>query len=121
MKFLNEARQAAVVETLLAVASAEPERWKPGGRTSQAFAVEYEFRAGPSECVGSHKKIIGVLNDAKVSFVLMGGHALGGWRSRPRATQDVDLLVAKKHHVKAVRVLRQVFFFKQKTAYEITV
>jgi hypothetical protein len=63
----------------------------------------------PEAALVSPKKIIGVLNDAKVSFVLMGAHGLGGWRSRPRATQDVDLLVAKKHHVKAVRVLRQAF------------
>src|SRR5258708_23976886 len=46
MKFLNAARQAPVVETLLPLASAEPETRKPGARTSQAVPVEYEFLPG---------------------------------------------------------------------------
>jgi hypothetical protein len=39
----------------------------------------------------------------------MGTHGLGGWRSQARATQDVGVLVAKKDHRKAVRVLRAAF------------
>lgn len=53
----------------------------------------------------SPKKVVRILKDAKVSFVLMGTHALNSWRSSPRATQDVDVLIARKDHVKAMRAL----------------
>jgi len=59
--------------------------------------------------MASPKKIIRLLNEAKVSFVLMGAHGVGGWRRKARATEDVDVLVAKKDHAKAVRVLRSAF------------
>jgi hypothetical protein len=57
----------------------------------------------------SPKKVIRLLNEAGIRFVLMGTHGLGGWRSKARATQDVDVLVARKDHAKAVRVLRKAF------------
>jgi hypothetical protein len=57
----------------------------------------------------SPKKVIRVLNEAGVRYVLMGTHGLGGWRSEPRATQDVDVLVAKKDHAKAVRAIKKAF------------
>jgi hypothetical protein len=63
----------------------------------------------PSATMVSPKKVIQLLKDAKVSFVLMGTHGLGGWRSRARATEDVDVLVAKKDHAKAVRAVRRAF------------
>jgi hypothetical protein len=53
--------------------------------------------------------VIEVLNEAKVSFVLMGTYAVSGWRSEPRATQDVDVLVEKKDHRKAVAAVRRAF------------
>jgi hypothetical protein len=55
------------------------------------------------------KKVIRVLNKAGVNFVLMGTHALNGWRSQARATEDVDVLVAKKHHTKAIRAIHEAF------------
>jgi hypothetical protein len=50
-------------------------------------------------------EIVRVLNKAKISFVLAGAHAFGGWHMDPRTTQDVDLIVAKKHLQKATQVL----------------
>src|SRR5687767_13211409 len=55
------------------------------------------------------KKVVRLLREANVRFILMGTHGIGGWRSQARATQDVDLLVTKKDHAKAVRVLREAF------------
>jgi hypothetical protein len=49
--------------------------------------------------------VIGVLHQAGVCCVLMGTYGLGGWRSEPRATQDVDVLVKKKDLRKSVRAL----------------
>jgi hypothetical protein len=49
--------------------------------------------------------VVRVLNRASVSFVLVGLHGLAGWMGEPRATQDVDVLVASRHHKKAVNAL----------------
>jgi hypothetical protein len=53
----------------------------------------------------SPHEIIRILSEAKVSFVLVGAHGLAGWRKEPRATEDVDLVVAQKHLKKATKVL----------------
>jgi len=54
-------------------------------------------------------EVIGVLNSAKVSFVLVGAHGIGGWMDDPRATKDVGVVVASRHHKKAVNVLLKAF------------
>jgi hypothetical protein len=53
--------------------------------------------------------VIAALHRAGVNCVLMGTHGLGGWRSEPRATQDVDVLVTKRDIRKALRALRQAY------------
>jgi hypothetical protein len=63
----------------------------------------------PRSVMVSPKKVVRVLHEAKVSFVLMGTHGLNSWRSKPRATQDVDVLVARKDHVRAVRTINAAF------------
>ncbi len=55
------------------------------------------------------EKVIATLHQAGVCCVLMGTHGLGGYRSEPRATQDVDVLVKKKDIRKAVRALRAAY------------
>ncbi|MBL8798324.1 MAG: hypothetical protein JNM56_30800 [Planctomycetia bacterium] len=54
-------------------------------------------------------EVIRVLNRAKVSFVLVGLHGLVGWLKEPRGTEDVDLIVAAKHHKRAVAALLRAF------------
>lgn len=54
-------------------------------------------------------EVISVLNDAGVSFVLVGLHGIGGWMNDPRATQDVDVIVATKHQKKAMNALLAAF------------
>jgi hypothetical protein len=53
------------------------------------------------------KDVIAVLNRAKVSFILVGAHACFGWMGveEARTTKDVDVLVAAKHHRKALQAL----------------
>jgi hypothetical protein len=53
--------------------------------------------------------VIRVLNEAEVGFVLMGTYGIAGWRQQPRATQDVDVLVQKKDHRKAVAAITRAF------------
>jgi hypothetical protein len=48
-----------------------------------------------------------VLDRAKVSYVLLGAHAINVYTGRPRATQDVDLLTGAP--AKARRALEQAF------------
>jgi hypothetical protein len=55
------------------------------------------------------ERVIEVLNQAGVKPVLMGAHGLGGWQSKARSTEDVDVLVRKKDIRKAVRALQTAF------------
>lgn len=53
--------------------------------------------------------VIRILNRAKISFVLVGAYGIAGWMKKPRATEDVDVVVAAKHVKKAVRELVTAF------------
>jgi hypothetical protein len=53
--------------------------------------------------------VIRVLNAAKVTFTLVGAHGLGGWTGKPRATEDVDIVVALRHVKKSVAALTGAF------------
>jgi hypothetical protein len=53
--------------------------------------------------------VITVLNREKISFVLVGAYGLAGWTQKPRATEDVDVIVAGRQHKKAVRALLAAF------------
>lgn len=54
-------------------------------------------------------EVIRVLNAARVRFLLLGAHGLSGWTHEPRATKDVDVLVAARGHRKAVQALLAAF------------
>jgi hypothetical protein len=56
----------------------------------------------------SPQQVIAILNQAKVPFVLVGAYGLAGWME-PRATQDVDVVVALRQVKKAVRLLLAAF------------
>lgn len=77
--------------------------------TSTRVAGWFREMYQPKAAMASPKKIIRVLNDAKVRFMLMGTHGIGGYRSHARATQDVDILVATRDHAKAVKALQAAF------------
>jgi hypothetical protein len=53
--------------------------------------------------------VITVLNGAGISFVLVGAYGLAGWTKKPRATEDVDVVVAARHHKKALKALLAAF------------
>jgi hypothetical protein len=54
-------------------------------------------------------EVIRVLNAAKVRFMLLGAHGIGGWTQMARATEDVDVLVATRGHKKAVAAILAAF------------
>jgi len=49
--------------------------------------------------------VITILNKQKISFILVGAYGLVGWTKAPRATEDVDLVIAARHHKKANKAL----------------
>jgi hypothetical protein len=53
--------------------------------------------------------IIAVLNADRVKFVLVGAHGIAGWMRKPRATQDVELVVMNQHVRQATRALLKAF------------
>jgi len=63
--------------------------------------------------------VIRVLNAVKVRFMLLGAHGIGGWIGKPRATEDVDVLVGTRGHKKAVRALLAAFPHLQAEDHEV--
>jgi hypothetical protein len=74
-------------------------------KTSSFLTAYFRRKHTPGAAMITPEEVIDALNQAEVSFVVMGTHGAGAWRSEPRATQDVDVLVVRKDHNKAVRVL----------------
>src|SRR5436190_678827 len=54
-------------------------------------------------------EVIAVLNDVRANFILIGAYGLAGWMKRARATEDVDVVVASRHHKKALKALLAAF------------
>src|SRR5947209_4820265 len=55
-------------------------------------------------------QVIQALTAKKVPFVLTGAHGISGWTGRPRATQDIDILVkGGKNFARAVNVIHALY------------
>lgn len=76
---------------------------------SSQLTQRYRRTYRPESAMVTPEEVVQALHQAGVRCVLMGTHGLGGYRSEPRATQDVDVLVRKKDLGKAVRALREAF------------
>ena len=74
----------------------------------QGLATATQIARFQMDEIISPQEVIGILNRAKVPFVLVGAYGLAGWME-PRATQDVDVVVALRHVKKAVRLLMAAF------------
>ncbi len=57
----------------------------------------------------SLQQVLAALNAAGVEFVLAGAHSIGGWTKQPRATVDVDVVIAPRSHRKAIRAIQVAF------------
>ena len=55
--------------------------------------------------------VVKVLQKAKIPFVLAGAHGIFGWMgvNEARPTKDVDVIVASRHHKRAVNALLEAF------------
>jgi len=89
------------------------------GRSKEWF--DHSVRAGaelsdffrdvylPGLVMAKPSKVIRVLKEAGVHFVLMGTHSSVGYRREVRATLDVDVLVRVRDHSKAVASVRRAY------------
>ena len=76
--------------------------------------LQRQYRMQWSNCVPPSpvdlNVILRTLIEKRIPFVLTGAHGIGGWTGRPRATQDVDLLVkAGRNHARAVKAVRELY------------
>jgi hypothetical protein len=80
---------------------------RPSGRDvhAEALHTSSELSAYYVRNLVTPIQVITILNREKISFVLVGAHGISGWMREPRATQDVDVVVAEKHIKKATRAL----------------
>jgi hypothetical protein len=76
-----------------------------GSEVTRWFRKERE----PNVLHVTPERVVAALHRAGINPVLMGTHGLNGYRDQARATDDVDVLVTKKHVRKAVRVLETTF------------
>ena len=71
-------------------------------KSDQLSRLQAERLFGPLD-------VIRVLQKEKISFVLVGAYGLAGWMKKPRATEDVAVVVALRQVKKAVRELAKAF------------
>src|SRR5438132_12834284 len=79
----------------------------------ESFFLQKQFRSMWRSDMPSPvdlNEILRALIQKKVPFVLTGAHAIGGWTGRPRATQDVDILVkGGRNHIRAVNAIKALY------------
>lgn len=77
--------------------------------TSGQLTLVYRQMYEPMAAMITPLDVVKVLNKAKVGFVLMGTHGVGGYRDQARATEDVDILVRRVDLKKAISALGAAF------------
>jgi len=55
------------------------------------------------------QEIVPVLQRANVDYVLLGLYGIMGWMKEPRVTEDVDVLVAKRHLKRSLEAVHKAF------------
>jgi hypothetical protein len=74
------------------------------------LSEEYRTRMRPMTTKVELKRILQVLNQKKIPFVLTGAYGISGWTGRPRSTYDVDILVkGGRNCARAVKALKELY------------
>jgi hypothetical protein len=85
-------------------------RWhRDALRISSQLTRHFRRKYQPDTIMVTPEAVIKLLTKAGVKFVLMGTYGIEGYRTEPRATQDVDVMVRSADHAKAVKAVRQRF------------
>ena len=103
---LAEKRKARRNDAGAPLAHRDGARHQQAVQISSFLTLVFRRMYQPRAAMFSAEEVIKVLNAAGVKFVLMGAHGIGGWLPEPRASQDVDVLVQKRHHRKAIRAIQ---------------
>src|SRR5438876_781302 len=79
-----------------------------GDAVQESFFLQRQFRQLWSSRMAVSpvdlNQVLRTLLKKRISFVLTGAHAIGGWTGRPRDTYDVDILVkGGRNHARAVK------------------
>src|SRR5262249_26632713 len=75
------------------------------GQLSERYRTMWHKRAAGMVDL---RDILRTLRVKKVPFVLTGAYGISGWTGRPRATQDLNILVKSgRNHARAVKALRE--------------
>jgi hypothetical protein len=86
----------------------EQKHWY-GLHTSSRLTTYFRKKREPRGTDVTPEDVIDALRDTGVRCVIMGTHAVNTYRSEPRATQDVDILVPKRDLKKTVKRLHEVY------------
>src|SRR5215212_2459105 len=76
---------------------------------SSELTTYFRRKFQPGSAMIIPEDIFPLFNHGKIKFVLMGVHGINGWRDEARATQDIDFLIAKKDHAKAIRIVQRAY------------
>ena len=73
------------------------------------FAATIELSTFQVSGFMNPRDFLDVLIAGRIDFVVLGLYGISGWLKEPRATQDLDVLVSKRQHRRAVAVVREAF------------
>ncbi|MFO0969021.1 MAG: hypothetical protein U0793_26000 [Gemmataceae bacterium] len=103
-----EARATEVAWPEEPVVYREPDHWR-AIRTSGWLTGLFRRQFEKKTLNATPERILNVLKSSRIRCVLIGVVGMAGWRSQPRASGDVDILVARSNFSKAVSRLRGEF------------
>ena len=84
--------------------------WHPTAlRISSELTSYFRRKYQKAAILVTPEGVVGALHEAGIKCVLLGTYGINGWRSEPRATQDVDVLVTKRDTRKAVKTIRKLY------------
>src|SRR4029077_9087492 len=93
--------------------NAAPASAKYASAVQESAAItrtQWRLMKKPESAAIELNRILRTLIDKKISFVLTGAHALGGWTGQPRATKDIDILVkGGRNQSRAVKAIRELY------------
>ena len=79
-------------------------------RECASLTLRYRKMWSMEKAIVDLDRILAALTAKRVPFVLTGAHGISGWTGRPRATEDVDILVkGGRNFVRAVHVIRELY------------
>lgn len=110
---LPEGVQVARPATLHSLEEWEPAAPRPARRrrgfTADCLLRTQSLSYAQVEGAMETREIVSILEREQVAYVVVGAYGISGWLREPRATEDVDVLIAHRHHRRTVAAMRRAF------------